>query len=71
MLERGQKEATEFDLEDLELLSAVPRSLYSDGYQRGRLSHLEMPIWLIQRFLAATIRGTKPTLDPEAAPAQR
>ncbi len=70
MLERGKKEATEFHLEDMEMLSAVQRSLYSDGYQRGRLSHLEMPIWLIQRYLAAKIRGTKPTLDRDAAPAQ-
>lgn len=71
MLERGRNEATEFHLEDMEMLSAVQRSMHSDGYQRGRLSHLEMPIWLIQRYLAAKIRGTKPTLDREAAPAQR
>ena len=71
MLERGKKEATEFHLEDMEMLAAVQRSMHSDGYQRGRLSHLEMPIWLIQRYLAAKVRGTKPTLDREAAAAQK
>ena len=71
MLERGQREAVGFHLEDMEVLSAVQRSTLSDGYQRGRLSHLEMPVWLIQRFIAARIRGTKPTLDREPAPGQR
>jgi len=71
MLERGTKEAIGFHLEDMEVLSAVQRSLHSDGYQRGRLSHLEMSVWLIQRFLAARARDTYPTLDREAAPSQR
>ncbi|MFT5411330.1 MAG: phenylpropionate dioxygenase-like ring-hydroxylating dioxygenase large terminal subunit, partial [Verrucomicrobiales bacterium] len=71
MLERGQRDAVEFHLEDMEVLSAVQRSMLSDGYQRGRLSHLEMPVWLIQRFIAARIRGTKPTLDRPAAVGQR
>ncbi len=71
MLERGTKEAIAFHLEDMEVLTAVQRALYSDGYQRGRLSHLEMSVWAIQRYLAARIRGTYPTLDREAAPSQR
>jgi len=70
MLERGKKEATEFNLEDVEMLSAIQHSLYSEGYQRGRLSHLEMPMWQFQRYLAATICGIKPTLDREAADRQ-
>ena len=71
MLERGKDEAVAFHLEDMEMLAAVQRSLYSSGYQRGRLSHLEMSIWLIQRYLAAKIRGTLPAQDREAAPGQR
>jgi hypothetical protein len=27
---------------------------------RGRLSHLEEPIWLIQRYLAARVAGAYP-----------
>ncbi|MCB1096813.1 MAG: aromatic ring-hydroxylating dioxygenase subunit alpha [Verrucomicrobiae bacterium] len=70
MLDRGTQEAVCFHLEDMEVLNAVQRSMLSDGYQRGRLSHLEMPVWLIQRYLAAKIRGTKPTLDRPAASGQ-
>ncbi len=71
MLKRGKSEAVGFHLEDMEVLSAVQRSMLSEGYQRGRLSHLEMPVWLIQRFLAAAARGVKPTVDRDAAPAQK
>lgn len=71
MYERAVKEAVGFHLEDMEVLSAVQRSLYSDGFQRGRLSHLEMSVWLIQRYIAARSRGTYPTLDRPAAPSQR
>lgn len=71
MLERGIQEAVDFHLEDMEVLSAVQRSMLSDGYQRGRLSHLEMSVWLIQRYLAARARGTYPTMDRPAAPSQR
>lgn len=71
MLKRGRDEATAFHLEDMEMLAAVQRGLHASGYQRGRLSHLEMPIWLIQRYLAAAIRGKRPTWDREVAPSQR
>lgn len=71
MLERGAAEALAFHLEDLEMITAVQRSYYANGYQRGRISHLEMPVWLIQRYLAARARGTWPTLDHPPAPAQR
>ncbi|MEM7010483.1 MAG: aromatic ring-hydroxylating dioxygenase subunit alpha [Verrucomicrobiota bacterium] len=71
MYERGVKEAVDFHLEDMEVLSAVQRSMTADGYQRGRLSHLEMSVWLIQRFLAARARGTWPTFDRPGAPSQR
>lgn len=57
MVQRGQREATAFHLEDMEMLAAVQRGLHAQGYQRGRLSHLEMPIWLIQRHLARTAKN--------------
>ncbi len=55
---------------------ALPLSMeslldHATGCQRGRLSHLEMPIWLIQRYLAARARGTYPTHDRPPAPGQR
>jgi len=59
-----------FHLEDMEMCVGVQRSYYSSGFQRGRLSHLEMPIWLLQRYLAARIRSTWPTLDRPAAKGQ-
>ena len=70
MLARGGEDAIGFHLEDMEVVTAVQRSMHSDGYQRGRLSHLEMSVWLIQRYLAARARGTWPALDGNAAPAQ-
>jgi phenylpropionate dioxygenase-like ring-hydroxylating dioxygenase large terminal subunit len=59
-----------FHLEDMEMCVGVQRGYYSSGYQRGRLSHLEMPIWLFQRYLAARARETWPTLDRPAAAGQ-
>ncbi len=71
MLERGIREATEFHLEDMEVCTAVQRGHYSTAAKPGRLSHLEMPVWLIQRYLAARARGTWPTKDREPAAGQR
>ena len=70
-LARGTAASVGFHLEDMEMCVGVQRSYYASGYQRGHLSHLEMPIWLFQRYLAARIRGTWPTHDRPAAPAQR
>jgi phenylpropionate dioxygenase-like ring-hydroxylating dioxygenase large terminal subunit len=70
-LTRSTAAAVGFHLEDMEMCVGVQRSYYGNGYQRGRLSHLEMPIWLLQRYLAARIRGTWPALDRPAAPSQR
>ncbi len=61
----------DFHLEDMEVCTAVQRGLNGQRHRPGRLSHLEMPIWLLQRYLAARARGTWPTLDRPAAPAQR
>lgn len=66
----AEKNSIDFHLEDMEVCCAVHRSMYSHGFQRGRLSHLEMSIWQIQRYLAARSRGTWPTLDRPAAKAQ-
>ena len=70
-LARGTEASVGFHLEDMEMCVGVQRGFYSSGYQRGRLSHLEMPIWLFHRYLAARMRGTWPTLDRPAAPSQR
>ncbi|HVU33678.1 MAG TPA: SRPBCC family protein [Opitutaceae bacterium] len=69
--ELAARSLTEFHLEDMQVCTAVQRGLYASGWQPGRLSHLEMPVWLFQRFLAARIRGAWPTDDRPAAPSQR
>lgn len=70
-IQLADKMLVDFHLEDMEVCTAVQRGFQTRGYQQGRLSHLEMPIWLIQRYLAARIRGTYPTMDRDAAPAQK
>jgi phenylpropionate dioxygenase-like ring-hydroxylating dioxygenase large terminal subunit len=50
----------EFHVEDMLVNSAVQRGLRSRHAVRGRLSHLEEPIWLIQRYLAARTKGSYP-----------
>lgn len=67
----AEKMLIDFHLEDMEVCTAVQRGFYATGYQRGRLSHLEMPIWLIQRYLAARARGTYPCMDRPVAPSQK
>ncbi len=71
MLEEMSKQAVDFHLEDMEVCCAVQRGMYAAGHQRGFLSHLEMSIWQIQRYLAARSRGTWPTCDRPAAPSQK
>jgi len=61
----------QFHLEDMEVCTAVQRGLYASGWQQGRLSHLEMPVWLFHRYLAARIRDAWPTDDRAPAPGQR
>lgn len=70
-LKRYTSASVGFHLEDMEMCVGVQRGYYSSGYQRGRLSHLEMPIWLFQHYLAARARNTWPTHDRPTAPAQR
>ncbi|HVE15912.1 MAG TPA: aromatic ring-hydroxylating dioxygenase subunit alpha [Chthoniobacterales bacterium] len=71
VLERETPMFFEFHLEDMEMCTAIQRGMHALGAQRGRLSHLEMSVWLVQRYLAARARGTWPTLDQPAAPGQR
>jgi phenylpropionate dioxygenase-like ring-hydroxylating dioxygenase large terminal subunit len=61
----------DFHGEDMQVCTAMQRGLGSAAYRRGRLSHLEMPVWLLQRYLAARGRGTWPTRDLPAAGGQR
>lgn len=68
--EQAIQQLTDFHLEDMEVCTGVQRGLYASGWQPGRLSHLEMPVWLFQRYLAARIRGVWPTDDRPAAPGQ-
>ncbi len=69
--EKAARLLTEFHLEDMEVCTAVQRGLYASGWQQGRLSHLEMPVWLFHRYLGARIRGVWPTEDQPGAPSQR
>jgi len=62
---------TDFHLEDMEVCTAVQRGLYASGWQPGRLSHLEMPVWLFHRYLAARIQGLWPTDNGSPAPGQK
>jgi len=68
--ENAKKVVMDFHNEDMDVCSAVQRGLYGAGFQRGRMSHLEMPVWLIHRYLAARSRGTRPATDRPAAASQ-
>ena len=71
VMEKVAESLVRFHLEDMEVCTAVQRGLYASGWQQGRLSHLEMPVWLFHRYLAARIRGAWPTDDRPGAPGQR
>lgn len=47
-----------FHLEDMAVNTAVQAGLRSKHVVRGRLSHLEEPVWMIQRFIAAHLQGS-------------
>jgi phenylpropionate dioxygenase-like ring-hydroxylating dioxygenase large terminal subunit len=55
-----------FHTEDMEVCAAVQKGMNSSAFRAGRLSHLEKPIWLIQRYLARKIREAQ---QSPAAPA--
>ena len=69
--EKIARQLTEFHLEDMQVCTAVQRGLSARGWQQGRLSHLEMPVWLFHRYLAARLRGVWPADQGPAAPGQR
>jgi phenylpropionate dioxygenase-like ring-hydroxylating dioxygenase large terminal subunit len=69
--EKTEQQLVQFHLEDMEVCTAVQRGLYASGWQQGRLSHLEMTVWLFHRYLAARLRGVWPTDDRPAAPSQQ
>ena len=70
--ERATELLVQFHLEDMQVCTAVQRGICTPvGWQPGRLSHLEMPVWLIYRCLAARIAGKWPTDDGNIAPSQR
>jgi phenylpropionate dioxygenase-like ring-hydroxylating dioxygenase large terminal subunit len=69
--EKTAKLMVDFHLEDMEVCTAVQRGFYASGWQPGRLSHLEMPVWLFHRYLAARIQDQWPTDDGNVAPGQR
>jgi phenylpropionate dioxygenase-like ring-hydroxylating dioxygenase large terminal subunit len=48
-----------FHNEDMEVCVAVQKGMNSSAYRPGRLSHLEVPIWHIQRYLARRLRGAR------------
>lgn len=74
MIEEESVLLRDFHLEDMVVNEAVQTGLRSRYAVRGRLSHLEEPVWLIQRYLAARLAGAypekalrKPYYGPRAA----
>lgn len=55
-LESETKMLIDFHLQDMQVNTAVQQGLHSRHAVRGRLSHLEEPVWLIQRYLAGHLR---------------
>ena len=53
VLEAETKMLKDFHVEDMEVNAAVQRGLRSRHAARGRLSHLEEPVWQFHRLLAA------------------
>lgn len=60
IIEDETKLLRDFHLEDMVVNKAVQEGLNSAYAVRGRLSHLEEPVWLIQRHLAARLADTWP-----------
>lgn len=65
-VERESKMLRDFHIEDMLVNTAVQRGLRSAKAVRGRLSHLEEPVWLIQRYLAARASKAGPGLSGPA-----
>jgi phenylpropionate dioxygenase-like ring-hydroxylating dioxygenase large terminal subunit len=59
-LEAETKMLSDFHKEDMLVNEGVQRGLHSRKVVRGRLSHLEEPVWLIQRYVSARLNGEYP-----------
>ncbi|WP_144111717.1 SRPBCC family protein [Paraburkholderia sp. BCC1886] len=60
IVEAETKMLSDFHSQDMQVNTAVQRGLGSTNAVRGRLSHLEEPVWLIQRYVAARLQGRYP-----------
>jgi phenylpropionate dioxygenase-like ring-hydroxylating dioxygenase large terminal subunit/multimeric flavodoxin WrbA len=60
LVETETKMLSDFHSQDMQVNTAVQRGLGSVNAVRGRLSHLEEPVWLIQRYVAARLQGRYP-----------
>lgn len=60
VLESATKLLSDFHSEDMQVNAAVQHGLRSSHAVRGRLSYLEEPIWLFQRYLAARLQRSHP-----------
>ncbi len=56
-----------FHTEDMEVCVAVQKGMNSSTYRSGRLSHLEVPIWHIQHYIARKIRESANAPSPTGA----
>jgi phenylpropionate dioxygenase-like ring-hydroxylating dioxygenase large terminal subunit len=56
-----------FHTEDMEVCVAVQKGMNSSTFRGGRLSHLEVPIWHVQRYIARKIREAENAPEPSGA----
>jgi phenylpropionate dioxygenase-like ring-hydroxylating dioxygenase large terminal subunit len=59
-VEAETKMLRDFHLEDMLVVEAVQRGMRSSRARPGRFSHLDEPVWLFQRWLAARYEGAYP-----------
>ncbi|GBD50424.1 aromatic ring-hydroxylating oxygenase subunit alpha [Methylopila sp. Yamaguchi] len=59
-LEAETRMLRDFHVEDMQVNAAMQAGLRSSKVVRGRLSHLEEPIWHIQRYLSRRLRESEP-----------
>jgi len=60
VIEAETKMLADFHAQDMQVNEAVQTGLKSAHVVRGRLSHLEEPVWLIRRYVAARAEGRHP-----------
>ncbi|MFD1555054.1 aromatic ring-hydroxylating dioxygenase subunit alpha [Paraburkholderia silviterrae] len=61
-----RKMLSDFHSQDMQVNTAVQRGMNSSRAVRGRLSHLEEPVWRIQRYIAARLHDTYPPNEAQA-----